>query len=301
MTDTAIETSGLTKRYGKALAVDRVDMTVHAGKVYALMGRNGAGKTSIIRMLLGLTPISDGSATVLGLDPKKDHVEIRRRTGYVPEEHHMYRWMTVREVMRFCSAFYPTWNPALCAGLLDRFNLDPNKKVKSLSKGMVAKVALTLAMAHEPRLLVLDEPTSGLDAVVRREFLESVVDVAADEGKAVLISSHLLNDVERVADCVALIDDGRIVLMEDAMTLKERMREIRVVFDGPPPEYRPEPGVLSVRSIGREWVMVLTNYSEDAMALLESKLPGASFRTRDMSLEDIFVALVRAKGDSGNG
>ena len=216
MDDAVIRTEKLTKRYKKQTAVSEVSLEVPPGKIFALMGRNGAGKSSLIRMLLGLTPITAGRATVLGLDSAKEHVAIRARVGYVPEAHHMYRWMTIGEVVRFTASFYPTWNEKSCADLIRKFDLDPSKRIKELSRGMVAKVALTLALAHEPRLLVLDEPTDGLDAVVRKEFLESIVSVAADEGRTVLISSHLLQDVERVADRVALMEESRIGLVEDA-------------------------------------------------------------------------------------
>ncbi len=292
MSEAVIQTNGLTKRYGKLLAVDDVRIEVPPGKVFALMGPNGAGKTSLIRMLLGLTPITKGSAAVLGLDSARQHVEIRRRVGYVPETHHMYSWMTVREITRFCSAFYPTWNATLCRRLLDRFALDPRQKIKELSRGTVAKVALTLTLAHEPRLLVLDEPTGGLDAIIRKEFLESIVDVAADEGRTVFISSHLLNDVERVADRVALMNDAQIHLVEDTESLKSRIREIKITFSDEPPDRSDMPDILSLSKERHEWLMVVENYEPDTAAQLKAKLPDATIQTRDMSLEEIFIALV---------
>jgi len=292
MNDAVIRTEKLTKRYGKLTAVDGVSLDVPPGKVFALMGRNGAGKTSLIRMLLGLTTASAGAATVLGLDSAKQHVEIRKRTGYVPETHHMYLWMTVAEIARFTSAFYPTWNEKLCNDLIETFGLDRTKKIKELSKGMVAKVALTLSLAHEPRLLVLDEPTSGLDAVVRKEFLESIIAVAADEGRTVLISSHILNDVERVADRVALMDQAKIRLVEDMESLKARMREIKVTFgDGAPAKFE-MPGILSLKKERQEWLMVLENFGPETLAQLRAKLPAATLDPRAMSLEEIFIALV---------
>lgn len=303
-----IRTEQITKRYGRQTAVDGVDLKVPEGKVFALMGRNGAGKTSLIRMLLGLTPISGGRAEVLGLDSAKKSVEVRARVGYVPEAHHMYRWMTVAEIVRFTAAFYPTWNDALCAELLRKFNLDPAKRIKELSRGMVAKTALTLALAHEPRLLILDEPTDGLDAVVRKEFLESIVSVAADEGRTVVISSHLLQDVERVADRVALMDGSRLRFVEDTESLKERVREVKLTFAGDAPELpvaedanlakdntdlrKALPGLVSSRREKHEWLLVLDNHGPGTMAELAARFPGARIETRGMTLEDIFVALV---------
>lgn len=291
MTDAIIQTNALTKHYEKLVAVDSATLEVPPGCVFALMGQNGAGKTSLIKMLLGLTPITGGNATVLGLDSGKLHVEIRRRVGYVPEEHHMYRWMTVDELMRFTSAFYPTWDADLCSSLIKMFGLDSGKKVSELSRGMVAKVALTLALAHRPQLLVLDEPTSGLDAVVRREFLESIVDVAADEGRTVLISSHLLNDVERVTDRIAFMVDGQIRFVEDVEALKERVRELRITFAGQPPADWDVPGCVSMQKGEHEWGCVVDNFGPDTLGELESVLPGAQVRERALGLEEIFVAL----------
>ena len=292
MTEPVIHTESLTIRYGKLVAVDSVNLDVPPGCVLALMGRNGAGKTSLIRALLGLTPISSGSATVFGLSSAAEHVEIRRRVGYVPESHHQYRWMTVAEIVRFTSAFYPTWDQELCDACVERFGLDRGKKIKELSRGMVAKVALTLALAHKPELLVLDEPTGGLDAVIRREFLESVVDVAADEGRTVLISSHLLGDVERVADRVALLHEGKLRLVEDAQTLKARVREAELTFPGEPPDDVQIDGCLSARREGHEWRVVLDDWGDDTVPRLRAQFADATVSSRDLSLEEIFVALV---------
>lgn len=292
MHDAVIRTMGLTKCYKKLAAVQDVNLDVPPGKIFALMGRNGAGKSSLIRMLLGLTPITAGRATVLGLDSAKEHVAIRGRVGYVPEAHHMYRWMTIAELVRFTASFYPTWNEKSCAALILKFDLDPTKRIRELSRGMVAKVALTLALAHEPRLLILDEPTDGLDAVVRKEFLESIISVAADEGRTVFISSHLLQDIERVADRVALMEESRIGLVEDADALKARFRELKITFSNGTPETFVMPGVLSIRKEPREWLMVFEKFGPQTLTQLRAKLPGAQIVARDMMLEEIFVALV---------
>jgi len=288
----AIETRGLTRRFGKKLAVDGLDLAVPRGCVVGLAGRNGAGKTTTIRMLLGLLRPTRGAATVLGLDPRKKDVEIRRRLGYVPETHHIYPWMKVREVMKFCAPFYPTWNWRRCQELLKRFDLDESQKIKELSRGMVAKVALTLALAHEPELLVLDEPTSGLDVVVRREFLESIVRLIAEEGKTVLLSSHLLTDVERVADRIALMDQGRLKLVEDLASLKARFRRVEIAFAGEPPGDLAVEGVLKCTKDGRRWEMVFDHFDPSAVEAIQAVCPSAGVETHSMGLEDIFVALV---------
>jgi len=290
-----IETEGLTKRYGKKVVVDSIDVRVPRGCVYGLAGRNGAGKTTTIRMLLGLLSPTSGSVSVLGLNPRKKDVEIRRRVGYVPETHNIYPWMKVREVMKFCAPFYPTWNPAKCNELLDRFDLDREQKVRELSRGMVAKVALTIALAHDPEMLVLDEPTSGLDVVVRREFLESVVRLIAEEGRTVVISSHLLADVERVADKIALLDEGKLRFVEDTADLKARFRRVAVTFPTDPPAALELPGILDIQKDGRRWDIIFDGYTPETLPTLRAGLPSVQVEESGMGLEDIFVALVGSK------
>ncbi len=287
-----IETRGLTRRYGKKLAVNGVDLAVPRGCVFGFAGRNGAGKTTTIRMLLGLLRPTAGSATVLGLDPRKKDVEVRRRIGYVPETHHIYPWMRVGEVMKFCAPFYPTWNWPRCQELLKGFDLDEKQKIKELSRGMVAKVALTLALAHEPVLLVLDEPTSGLDAVVRREFLESIVRLIAEEGKTVFMSSHNLADVERVADRIALLDNGKLELAEELASLKARFRRVELAFAGEPPQELAAEGILKTARDGRRWEVIFDRFTPAALDALRAACPTAAAEAHPMSLEDIFIALV---------
>lgn len=291
MDEPVITTRDIAKCYGRVTAVSGVTLEVPGGVVFGLMGRNGAGKTSLIKMLLGLETITAGSATVLGLDSERQSVRLRGLVGYVPEAHTMYRWMTVAEIARFVSAFYPTWDDALCAKLLDKYGLDPARRIKELSRGGIAKVALTLALAHRPKLLILDEPTDGLDAVVRKEFLESVVEVAAEEGRTVFISSHLLADMERVADRLALMDRSRVRFIEDTETLKARVREIKITFaDGQPAGFE-WPGAVSLRKERREWLMVVDNFTPDTPARLKAQLPGADVEARTMTLEEIFIAM----------
>lgn len=291
MDEPVIRTYDIAKSYGRVTAVSGVTLEVPGGVVFGLMGRNGAGKTSLIKMLLGLEPITAGGATVLGLDSERQSVRLRGLVGYVPEAHNMYRWMTITEITRFVSAFYPTWDDALCAKLLDKYGLDPSRRIKELSRGGVAKVALTLALSHRPRLLILDEPTDGLDAVVRKEFLESVVEVAAEEGRTVFISSHLLADMERVADRLALMDRSRVRFVEEAEALKSRVREIKITFaDGQPAGFE-WPGTVSLRKERHEWLMVVDNFTPDTPARLKAQLPGAAVEARAMTLEEIFIAM----------
>jgi ABC-2 type transport system ATP-binding protein len=207
----AIVVEGLSRRFGRRMAVDGLSFEVPEGSVCGFLGRNGAGKTTALRMMMNLLDPSAGRVTMLGLDSRRDHTALMQRVGYVPEAPVLYEWMKVRELVKFTAGFYASWNHPRVDGLLERFGIDCRQKVRHLSRGMRAQVALALALGGEPELLILDEPATGLDVVVRRDFLESIIQVIQQEGRTVLFSSHLLHEVERVADCVVMIDGGRLV------------------------------------------------------------------------------------------
>ncbi|MFH0964359.1 MAG: ABC transporter ATP-binding protein, partial [Planctomycetota bacterium] len=232
-----------------------------------------------------------GDASVFGLPSRWKGVAIRKRTGYVPEEHHIYDWMTVGEVTRFVRAFYPAWDDLECQTLLSRFGLEIDKKVRNLSKGMVAKLALTLALAHKPELLVLDEPTSGLDPIVRRDFLGSMVRLIQEEGRTVFVSSHLIAEIEGVVDRVAIMRSGKILLVEDVGTLKEMTARVRLVF-AEPPEGGEVAGALSFARNGRVWEAVIGDWSEEKGRELRARLAPTSMEVERLGLEDVFIAYV---------
>lgn len=214
-----IEVVQVSKRFGSTVALDQVSYSVEAGTVFALLGENGAGKTTTIRILLGLEQPDQGHTTVLGHNSKLNGLQIRKEIGYVPEQPILYDWMTVAEIGRFAAAFHRDgfWNE-YCRQTTT-LELPLKSTIKTLSKGMRAKVSLALALSHDPDLLILDEPTSGLDPLVRRDFLESMVDRAAT-GRTVFLSSHQMNEVERVADTVALMKKSEILLIESLANLK---------------------------------------------------------------------------------
>ena len=182
------------------------------GAVYGLVGINGAGKTTLIKHILGLLEAQSGSVRVFGLDPVADPVAVLSRIGYLSEENDLPGWMRVDELLRYSRAFYPEWDDGYAEELRDRFALDPAARVKTLSKGQKARAGLLVALAYRPALLVLDEPSSGLDPIVRRDILGAVLRTIADEGRTVLFSSHLLDEVEEVADHVTMISGGRVVV-----------------------------------------------------------------------------------------
>ena len=212
MTDPVIKTENLTRLFGAKAALNAVTLSLPRGAVYGLVGANGAGKTTLIKHILGLLKAETGSVRVFGLDPVADPVAVLSRIGYLSEENDLPGWMRVDELIRYSRAFYKNWDDAYAEELRQAFTLDPSAKIKTLSKGQKSRAGLLVALAYRPELLVLDEPSSGLDPIVRRDILGAVMRTIADEGRTVLFSSHLLDEVEQVADHVTMIRQGTIVM-----------------------------------------------------------------------------------------
>ncbi len=224
VSEPVVQVSELSRRFGATTALDSVTLSLPRGAVYGLVGANGAGKTTLIKHLLGLLQAESGSVRVFGLDPVADPVGVLSRIGYLSEENDLPGWMRVDELMRYSRAFYPTWDDAYAEELRQTFALDPSAKIKDLSKGQKARTGLLVALAHRPELLVLDEPSSGLDPIVRRDILGAIIRTIAHEGRTVLFSSHLLGEVEEVADHVTMVSRGRIVLSGPLDEIKESHR-----------------------------------------------------------------------------
>ncbi len=291
----------VTKRFGAHTALSRVSLEVPQGVVFALLGENGAGKTTAIRVMLGMIEPDAGQASVLGLDSRRQGLEIRRRVGYVPERPTLYEWMTVAEIGWFTAGFFdarflPRYNE-----LTAQYKLPLDRKLKSLSKGMRAKVALSLAMAHDPQLLVLDEPTSGLDTLVRREFLESMVELAAT-GRTVLLSSHQIGEVERVADIVAILKDGQLLLVERLDDLKDQIRQVTITLTesaAAPPAIGGE--IIRQCQKARQWQILVRGVDPAELEALQRHPAVYDVEAHMPSLEEIFVAYMQAGAASESG
>ena len=225
-----ISVSGLTRRFGATTALASVSLSLPRGAVYGLVGANGAGKTTLIKHILGLLRADSGSVRVFDLDPVAEPVAVLSRIGYLSEENDIPGWMRVDELMRYTRAFYPAWDDVYAEELRQAFALDPAAKIKTLSKVQKARAGLLIALAHRPELLVLDEPSSGLDPIVRRDILGAVIRTIADEGRTVLFSSHLLEEVEQVADHVTMITAGRIALSAPLDVIRQSHRSLAEAF-----------------------------------------------------------------------
>jgi len=283
-----IEMQGVRKAFGKKLVLQGVDLSVPSGQTFAILGRNGAGKTTTIRMLLGLLKPDQGHVRVLGLDPKTEPLEIRRRVGYVAEDQAMFGWMRVGQLLSFIAPFYPTWDAAWARELSDRFELPLKTRVRHLSKGQGVRVALLLALAHRPELVILDDPTLGLDPIMRKEFLRDLVSHLQGERVSVFFSSHLLYEIEPVADSVVILDHGRVVRQAATEDLRAQVK--RLVTAAESEEIlRGLPGVLDVSRNGRQATAVVQDIAAARPALAAA---GIIVEELDLNLDEIFEAYV---------
>jgi ABC-2 type transport system ATP-binding protein len=289
--EAVVAITDLSRRFGTKTVLDNMSLYVPRGSVFGLVGENGAGKTTLIKHILGLLRAETGNVRVFGTDPVSDPVSVLGRVGYLSEQPDLPGWMRVSEFIRYMKAFYPKWDSAYAESLREQFGLDPDARLRTLSKGQRAKAGLLAAQAHRPELLLLDEPSSGLDPVVRRDILEAVIRTVADEGRTVFFSSHLLEEIERVSDHVAMLHHGELVLYGPLDEIKARHRRLTVRFDTPPAA-RPEfPGALSVNGDGKEWTVICNGINPGG------DLAAAGARIVDESgpsLNEIFVARVGA-------
>ena len=294
--DHVIETEALSCRYGRVDAVRDLTMSVRAGSIFALLGPNGAGKTTTIDMLMNLVRPSRGRAMVLGVDSRRLGPATLSTIGYVSESQRLPEWMTVRQLVDYCRPLYPTWDGAFAEELRTQLDLDPSRKLKHLSRGMKVKAALLVSLAYRPKLLVLDEPFTGLDPVVREDLVRGVLRMADQEQWTVLLSSHDMDEVERLADWIGFLDGGSLQLAEPADTLIARFRRVEIALPegAAPPTERPA-SWQGFEIAGRAARFVESTWTEAREIELRAMWPGASIEATPMSLREIFVAIARGR------
>jgi ABC-2 type transport system ATP-binding protein len=289
-----IETNRLSRRYWRTEALRDLSLAVPTGSVFALLGSNGAGKTTAIKVLMNLLEPSGGEARVLGVDSRRLGERERAHIGYVSENQKLPLWMTVRQLLDYCRPFYPTWDAALETRLLAQFDLPPARKLKHLSRGMLMKAALLSTLCYRPKLLVLDEPFSGLDPLARDDFVRGVLEASELGDWTVLVSSHDIEEVERLADNIALLEAGRLKFSETTESLLGRFRRMEVTVPGPVSLGAPLAGWLELEQKGGLVRFVATNFDTGATErACGEHFPEGAVVAHPMTLREIFVALAR--------
>ena len=291
----AIQLIELTKRFGRTTAVDDLSLKITPGSTFGLIGPNGAGKTTTIKMLMGVLAPTAGHAFVLGSEVLDEPLLVKQRVGYVPEAHNIDRWMSVEEVVFFCRSIYESWNDRTCHEMLTLFGLDYNKKVKHLSKGMLVKLSLVLAVSHEPEVLVLDEPMAGLDPLAREEFLDGVLRTICERGRTVLFSTHSLDDVQRLADTVGILYGGRLLVHRKIDELLASTKRIRATLTGDrPPEQLPA-NTIWQQVQGREWSVTVADFTPQTVQQIRADDGVDHVEVIDIGLEDLFKDFIRGQ------
>ena len=284
-----VAVTSLSRTFGSKKALHDVTLAVSQGCVFGLVGENGAGKSTLIKHLLGLWRAETGSVRVFGLDPVSEPPAVLGRIGYLSEQPDLPGWMRVAELLHYTQAFYPRWDTNYADELLEQFGLDVDARVRTLSKGQRARLGLIAAEAHRPDLLILDEPSSGLDPIVRRDILEAIIRTVTDEGRTVIFSSHLLDEVERVSDHVAMLHKGKLKLCAPLDDIKAQHRRIVLRFDVAHAQAPSVPGAIRVDGAGREWTVIGDAARIHAPATARS-LDASIVEDCPASLDEIFAA-----------
>ena len=288
MSNEAIKIKNLVKYYDGRCILDNVNLEVPRGCIYGLLGRNGVGKTTLIRILLGLDSPTRGQTHLLGCDSLQLSAEIHGRIGYVAEGHNLIQSYRVGKLINLCKSLSAKWDQNFFDHLLETFRLPMDRKIKQLSSGMRAQLNLSLAMAIDPELLILDDPTLGLDTVARRQFLELAIDILQQDNRTILFSSHILSDVERIADRIGILVAGKLVVDCTLEELKTRITKLRLIFPEKPPADLHLTDIINQQTQGRELVITIANLNKQKRAIIETFNP-SSYTEIPMSLEDIFI------------
>jgi len=294
--DTVIAFTDIHKRYGPVNVLEGLNIRVDRGEIFGFLGKNGAGKSTAIRILMGITRADSGQMELFGQPIEKNRTALRQRIGYVAQEQNFYPWMTPKSLARFVRGFYPTWNPPLFTRLTDAFDLPGNRRIGTFSGGMKAKLGLSVALAIAPELLVLDEPTAGMDPVARREFLELVREQASASGATIFFSTHLIDEIESAADRIAIVDHGRAVYSGSLDKLTNSIgawsiAESELASQGLPGDF--------ALSASRTLKDVVRRGRRELILQFSSAVPSVvqldvGWTRDELSLEDVFVAVVSA-------
>jgi ABC-2 type transport system ATP-binding protein len=294
MNNDVIKIENLTKFFEGRRVLDGVNLNVPKGCIYGLLGRNGAGKTTIIRILLGLESPTRGKTYLYDSDSANLSVKLKGKIGYVAEAHNLIQNYRVGRLVSLCKSLSSKWNQEFFDHLLQTFRLPMDRKVSQLSTGMRAQLNLALAMARDPELLILDDPTLGLDTVARRQFLELAIDLLQKDGRTILFSSHILSDVERIADRIGILVAGKLVVDCTLEELKNRVKKLRLIFSEQAPQNLHLTEIINQQIQDRELVVTIANYSPQKQAVIDTFKP-VTCTEMPMTLEDIFIECTKTE------
>jgi ABC-type multidrug transport system ATPase subunit len=286
-----LKMTSLSKSFGRHLVFSGLNIKLDAGKVYGLLGLNGEGKTTLIRILLGVIPADTGSIHYKGSAVTFRSAAYKGEVGYIPEDSFFYGGMRVGELLDFNSVFYRRWDVRRAAELLKRFSLDRKARIKTLSRGMKLRLEMAVALAARPALLVLDDPTSGLDVPTRYDFLQDIIRELADSGTTILFSTHLVHELERIVDHLFILHRGRLILDQDHEAVKNSIRRVRLAFQGDPPETLGVDGVLVETRDGPRQEIVVYPWTDEKKEKLDGFSP-ALLQVEPLTLEEIFRSFV---------
>lgn len=290
MTD-FLRVENLSKAFGKKTVLDRFQMSLSRGKVYGLFGKNGEGKTTLIRVIMGVIPPDSGDIYYKGQKLKYSDATYKKEIGFIAEDSVFFSWMTVEETLRFNASFYPTWNSAKVDEYLERLSLDRKVKVRNMSRGMKLKLGLIVALGSEPEFLICDDPTSGLDVPTRQEFLRDIIREIVDAGTTIFFSSHLVHELEGIVDHIGILHGGNLIIEKEFQALKNSIKRVSLVFDtSVPTDYHLE-GTLTEKKDGNRIEIVVYSWDDEKKRKLEALKP-LDMTVEIMSLEDIFVSFV---------
>jgi ABC-2 type transport system ATP-binding protein len=281
----------LNKSFGRKQVLKDFNMTLKEGQVYGLLGKNGEGKTTLIRMIMGIIPGDKGKILYKEKEIQFNQPFYKKEVGYIPEETIFFGWMTIKELMAFNSSFYPKWNVNKTRELLDRFDLEGKLKIKNLSRGMKLKLGLIVALAAEPDLLILDDPTSGMDVPTRHDFLKGIIQEILDEGTTILFSSHLVHELEGIIDHLGILHNGSLILEESFERVKNDAKKIHLAFDKAVPEGIDIKGLLTKQIDGNTCDLGVYPWSDETKNSLEALHP-IKIDVESMTLEEIFIHFV---------
>jgi ABC-2 type transport system ATP-binding protein len=293
MTAPILDCRNLNKSYGRKAVLRDLSLALERGTVVGLLGKNGAGKTTLIKCALGLIRPDGGEVRILGEPSWTLSADAKARLGYVPQTVILYPWMKVRHIIDYTASFYPHWNHDLIDDLLERWELPAKELVGPLSAGQLQKLAILLALGHEPELLVLDEPAAALDPVARREFLAALLDIAADEKRTILFSTHITSDLERVAGHVAILKQGQMAYFGPLDALKDQVKCLHIAATERLPQSLGIANVLHQEISGSQARVSVLGVTPELVAGLEREL-GAKIEVEDLNLDDIFLELHHA-------